>query len=91
MERLRQLGDRLDVIETALSVALHEPEPEHRGRMLNALDLATAAARAEHQEVEETAQKKRSTLRLIHASPASAASAEHWTGRIPGRAAKSAG
>lgn len=103
MENLRRLGDRLDVIEAALSVALQEPEPEHRGRMLEALDSATAAVRAEHQEVEEATQEKRSTLHLIqgHASlpdphpqresPASAASAERWSGRIPGRAARSAG
>lgn len=103
MVDLRRLGDRIDVIETALSVALQEPEPEHRGRLLEALDSATAAVRAEHQEVEEAAQEKRSTLHLIrgHASrpdpraqgqpPANAASAEHWTGRIPGRAERSAG
>ena len=102
MVDLRRLGDRIDVIETALSVTLQEPEPEHRGRLLEALDSATAAVRAEHQD-ESEAQEKRSMLHLIRGHgpqpdprpqrlpPASAASAEHWTGRIPDRAARSAG
>lgn len=75
MEPLQRLGDRLDVIETALHVALSEPEPEHRGRMLDALDLAAAAVRAEHTEVEtadEAAEEKRSTFRLIRGSGCSA-------------------
>lgn len=103
MERLRRLSDRLDMIETALSVALQEPEPEHRGRMLSALDSATAAVRAEQREAEEGAQQERSSFRVIQGDasrpdlrprqqpPAGAVSAEHWMGRIPDRAARSAG
>jgi hypothetical protein len=101
MEDLRRLGDRLDVIETALSVALHEPEPEHRGRMLNALGSATAAVRAEHQQAEEAIEEKRSSFRVIQGQrpcvhpqrrrPDGDASAERWTGRTPGRASRSAG
>lgn len=64
MEALRRLGDRLDVIETALTVALEQPEPEHRGRMLDALSAATEVARAEHQEAENV-EEKRSSFRLI--------------------------
>ncbi len=102
MDNLRRLGDRLDVIETALSIALQEPEPEHRGEMLDTLDRATAAVRAEHEEV-ETVEEKRSSFRLIPGSgprsahpperPTSvgAASSERWRGRIPDRDARSAG
>lgn len=67
MESLGRLGDRLDVIETALSVALGEPEPEHRGRLLNAIGAATEAVRAEHREA-ETVQEKRSSLRVVSGS-----------------------
>lgn len=101
MEDLRRLGDRLEVIETALSVAMQEPEPKHRGRMLNALDSATAAVRAEHQEAEEAVGEKRSSFRVIQGQrpggiplqrhpPDGDASAGRWPGRIPGRAARSA-
>lgn len=104
MEDLRRLADRLDLIETALSIALQEPEPEHRGRLLTALDSATAAVRAEHQEaeeVEEATQEKRSSFRVIQGHrpgvpaqrepPSDDASSAHWTGRIPDHAARSAG
>lgn len=67
MDELQRLEDRLDVIETALSVALSEPEPEHRGRMLNTLSAATEVARAEHGEA-ESAQQNRSSLRLVRGS-----------------------
>lgn len=102
MEALRRLGDRLDVIETALAVALEEPEPEHRGRMLEALSAATEVARAEHREA-ETVEEKRSSFRLLHgaiplpAHPADqtstrdAAPGAHSTYRIPDRAVRSAG
>ena len=64
---LTRLGDRLDVIEAALSIARNEPEPEHRGRLLDTLDRATAVVRAEHTEASSgiEAEEKRSTLRLI--------------------------
>lgn len=102
MEPLRRLGDRLDVIEAALSVALQEPEPEHRGRMLDALDRAAAAARVEHEEV-EAAQEKRSSFRLIcgavprqgrhpqRPSQANAAPAARWPDQTRGPAERSAG
>lgn len=102
MEPLRRLGDRLDVIEAVLSVALREPEPEHRGRMLDMLDRAAAAARAEHEEVEE-AEEKRSSFRLISGSvpcqgrlpqrptEVTAAPAARWPDRTRDPAERSAG
>lgn len=102
MEPLRRLGDRLDVIETALVIALQESEPEHRGRMLGALDLATAAVRAEHEEV-ETITEKRSSFRLIcgsgpisvhrreRATPTDDVPTGQWQGRTPDHAVRSAG
>lgn len=99
MDQLRRLGDRLDVIETALSVALEEPEPEHRGRLLDALNTATEAVRAEHSEAENT-QQNRSYLHLIrgscvchpvHEGPAAADPAERSTDQTPAHARRSAG
>lgn len=102
MEALRRLGDRLDVIETALAVALEEPEPEHRGRMLDALSAATEVARADHLEA-ETVEEKRSSFRLLPGSiprpthyadrtpTGDAAPSAHSTCRSPDRAARSAG
>lgn len=99
MEALRRLGDRLDVIETALAVALEEPEPEHRGRLLSVLDHAAAAARAEHQEA-ESAEEKRSFLHLvkggccssclIQESSESGAPAARWTDQTRDHARTSA-
>lgn len=95
MDQLRRIGDRLDVIETALSVALEEPEPEHRGRLLEAISAATEVVRAEH-DVEE----KRSSLCLIHGSgscrparetPAAGAASGRWTDRGQDHAVRSAG
>lgn len=92
MDRLRQLGERLDVIEIALAVAREEPEPEHRGRMLGALNAATEATRAEHSEAENT-EEKRSSLRLIRGGEvlAAASPAERWTSRSLDPAERSAG
>lgn len=102
VEYLRHLEDRLDVIETALSVARDEPEPEHRGRLLDVLDRATATVRAEHEEA-ETVQEKRSSFRLVRcalpyqaqhperANAADAAPDERWRDRSPDPAARSAG
>lgn len=67
MDELQRLGDRLDVIETALSVALTEPEPEHRGRLLDTLNAATEVARAEHGQAESN-QQNRSSIRLVHSA-----------------------
>ena len=102
MDELQRLGARLEVIETALSVAMTEPEPEHRGRMLTALSAATEAVRAEHREA-EIVQENRSSLRLLGGSfptqtrrpdsapTADAARGEHSTYRSPARARWSAG
>lgn len=102
MDSLRRLGDRLDVIEATLSVALQEPEPEHRGRMLDMLDRAAAVVRAEHEEA-EAAQKKRSSFRLICGSiprqgrhlqrptQANAVPAERWQDQTRDPAERSAG
>lgn len=102
MDQLQCLGDRLDVIEVALSVALGEPEPEHRGRMLDALSAATELTRSQHQEA-ETVEENRSSLRLVRGpTPPPVRHAEvtpqvddvrggHSTCRTPGRAARSAG
>lgn len=102
VEHLRRLEARLDAIEAALSVARNEPEPEHRGRMLDALDRAAESVRAEHREA-ETVEEKRSSLRLIRGTvdhsreqsdwpPSVAASpAGHWPDRIRDPAARSAG
>jgi hypothetical protein len=65
--QLQRLQDRLDVIETVLSIALTEPEPDHRGRMLCALSAAAEVARTE-QRTAETIERKRSTLRLVHSA-----------------------
>jgi hypothetical protein len=91
MENLRRLGDRLDVIEVALSVALNEPAPEHRGRMLTALNAATETVRAEHTHM-ETAEQDRSCLRLISSreEPAAASPTGPTPDRTPARVARSA-
>ena len=102
MVHLRQLGDRIDVIETALSVALQQPEPENRGRMLNALESATAAVRAEQQEAEASRRKGKRSFRVIpgraahrgvspRSRPADGGSSERSPGRTPDRVARSAG
>lgn len=65
MDQLQRLGDRLDVIEASLTVAMGEPDPQHRGRMLDALSAATEVARADHDQA-ETAEQKRSSFRLVH-------------------------
>lgn len=99
MDSLRRLGDRLDVIETALSIALQEPAPDHRSHLLGVLDRAATEVRGEHQEA-EAAQQKRSFLRLVSPVPpgrlpqessADVAAAERWRGQIPDHVSRSAG
>jgi hypothetical protein len=102
MDQLQRLGDRLDVIEVALSVALEEPEPEHRGRMLDAISAATDVARSQHQEA-ATVEENRSSFRLVHGAippPARPAEVSPQVGvvrgarsmcRTPDHAATSAG
>lgn len=95
MDPLRQLSDRLDVIETTLRIALQEPEPEHQRLMLSALDRATEVVRAEHRDAENT-EEKRSSLHLVRGSvrwpnPEIAGPAGHWTDQSRGHARRSAG
>ncbi len=104
MTHLTRLGDRLDVIERVLDVALQEEDPGLRGRMLGVVTRAAAAARTDQQEAEaaETAEAKRSAFRLVRGAvpparrpgqptTAGAVSSGRWLDRNQGHAARSAG
>lgn len=88
MEHLAaSLGDRLDVIEAALEVALHEPASPDKDLLLAALTRATSVVRSQSDDLE--ARRRRSAFRLVPGlSEAGALDAPdgRWTARTQGRA-----